>query len=72
MPPELGVGPEAGQSLRQLGETLSDPALYSDGDRARAVTAERKSAEEQVAWLMREWEDLSTSLGALSPTGGEG
>ena len=27
-----------------------------------AVTAERKSAEEQVTWLMREWEQLSTAL----------
>ena len=25
---------------------------------------ERKSAEEQVTWLMREWEQLSTALAA--------
>jgi ATP-binding cassette subfamily F protein 3 len=50
--------------LRELGEALGDPALYADGIRARAVTAERKEAEERVTWLMREWEDLSTSLAA--------
>ena len=48
--------------LRELGEALSDPALYVNGERVRAVTAERKQAEERVAWLLREWEDLSTAL----------
>ncbi|MBI4635845.1 MAG: ABC-F family ATP-binding cassette domain-containing protein [Candidatus Rokubacteria bacterium] len=48
------------ERLRAIGETLSDPALYADGDRVRAIARERRSAEEQVAWLMREWEDLST------------
>ncbi len=48
--------------LGQLGETLGDPGLYVDGERVRAVALERKSAEEQVAWLMREWEALSESL----------
>jgi ATP-binding cassette subfamily F protein 3 len=48
--------------LRALGEALGDPALYADGERARAVTQERKKVEEQVAWLLHEWETLSTSL----------
>jgi Uup-like ABC transporter family protein len=48
--------------LRELGETLSDPGLYQDGERVRTVAAERKRAEEQVAWLMNEWEELSTAL----------
>ena len=48
--------------LAELGEALGDPAFYSDGERVRAVTAERKTAEEQVAWLMRQWEELSTVL----------
>ncbi|MBI4010903.1 MAG: ABC-F family ATP-binding cassette domain-containing protein [Candidatus Rokubacteria bacterium] len=48
--------------LRELGEALADPALYADGERVRAVAIERKEAEEQVAWLMREWEDLSMAL----------
>jgi ATP-binding cassette subfamily F protein 3 len=48
--------------LRRLGEALGDPALYADGERARAVALERKTAEEQVAWLLHEWEQLSTEL----------
>ena len=48
--------------LGEIGEALSDPALYTDGARVRAVTEERRTAEEQVAWLMHEWEELSTAL----------
>jgi len=48
--------------LGEIGERLGDPALYADGERVRTVAAERKSAEEQVTWLMREWEQLSTAL----------
>jgi ATP-binding cassette subfamily F protein 3 len=50
--------------LEDLGRTLADPALYADGERARAVTLERQEAEEQVAWLLHEWETLSESLAA--------
>jgi len=50
--------------LAEIGERLVDPAFYADGERVRAVAAERKSAEEQVTWLMREWEQLSTALAA--------
>jgi ATP-binding cassette subfamily F protein 3 len=50
--------------LAEIGERLGDPAFYADGDRVRAVAAERKSAEERVTWLMREWEQLSTALAA--------
>jgi ATP-binding cassette subfamily F protein 3 len=50
--------------LAEIGERLGDPAFYADGDRVRVVAAERKSAEEQVTWLMREWEQLSTALAA--------
>jgi ATP-binding cassette subfamily F protein 3 len=52
------------ERLRELGTALGDPALYLDGARARAVAAERKEAEAQVAWLMHEWEELSTALSA--------
>ena len=52
------------ERLDELGRLLSDPALYADGDRVRAASAERKTAEEQVAWLMKEWEELSTQLAA--------
>jgi ATP-binding cassette subfamily F protein 3 len=48
--------------LHELEAALADPGLYSDGERVRTLARERKSAEEQVAWLMREWESLSESL----------
>jgi ATP-binding cassette, subfamily F, member 3 len=50
--------------ISQIGATLSDPRLYLDGDRVRAVSSERREAEAQMAALMREWEDLSTALSA--------
>jgi ATP-binding cassette subfamily F protein 3 len=50
--------------LAEIGDRLGDPAFYADGERVRAVSAERKNAEEQVTWLMREWEQLSTALAA--------
>ena len=50
--------------LAEIGERLGDPAFYADGERVRAVSAERKIAEEQVTWLMREWEELSNALAA--------
>jgi ATP-binding cassette subfamily F protein 3 len=50
--------------LRELEAALADPGLYGDGERVRSLARERRSAEEQVAWLMREWESLSESLAA--------
>jgi hypothetical protein len=50
--------------LAEVTAALADPALYADGERARAAAHERKSAEEQLAWLMREWEAISTELAA--------
>ncbi|HMH53935.1 MAG TPA: ABC-F family ATP-binding cassette domain-containing protein [Candidatus Acidoferrum sp.] len=50
--------------LREFAEALSDPELYKDGDRVRTVATERKSAEERVAGLMREWEEVSVELSA--------
>jgi ATP-binding cassette, subfamily F, member 3 len=50
--------------LGDLGRTLADPALYVDGERARAVALERQQAEEHVAWLLHEWETLSEALAA--------
>jgi ATP-binding cassette, subfamily F, member 3 len=48
--------------ISEIGATLSDPRLYANGDRVREATSERKSVEEQVAGLLREWEELSTAL----------
>jgi ATP-binding cassette subfamily F protein 3 len=50
--------------MAEIGAALSDPRIYLDGDRVRAVSSERKGAEEEMAGLMREWEALSTALAA--------
>jgi ATP-binding cassette subfamily F protein 3 len=48
--------------LAALATALGDPALYADGLRVRAVTAEQRAAQAQVAGLMREWEELSARV----------
>ena len=50
--------------IAEIGAMFADPRLYADGDRVRTITSERKTAEEQVAWLLHEWEELSTALAA--------
>jgi len=50
--------------MAEIGAALSDPRIYLNGDRVRAVSSERKVAEEEMAGLMREWEALSTALSA--------
>ena len=51
-------------NLAEIAAALADPALYADGERARTVVHQQKAAEEQLAWLMREWEEISTELAA--------
>jgi ATP-binding cassette subfamily F protein 3 len=48
--------------IAEIGAMLTNPKLYVDGDRVRAVSRERKEAEERMSGLLREWEDLATSL----------
>jgi len=50
--------------IAEIGTALSDPRLYLNGDRVRAVSGERKAAETEMAGLLREWESLSTALSA--------
>jgi len=52
--------------LAEIGLALVDPDLYRNGERAREVAQSRRETEERVAWLMKEWEDLSLRLGAVS------
>jgi ATP-binding cassette subfamily F protein 3 len=52
--------------LEEIGLALSDPDLYRDGERAREIAQARKDAEQKVAWLMKEWEDLSLQLAAAT------
>ena len=54
--------------LEEISLSLADPDLYRDGKRARQIAQARKDAEGQVAWLMKEWEELSLQLAAA--TGG--
>jgi ATP-binding cassette subfamily F protein 3 len=48
--------------IAEIGAMLTNPKLYIDGDRVRAVSRERKEAEERMTGLLREWEDLATAL----------
>jgi ATP-binding cassette subfamily F protein 3 len=48
--------------IEEIGRALSDPRLYANGDRVRAITLERNEAVQQLSGLMREWEALSTAL----------
>jgi len=52
--------------LQEIGLSLADPDLYRDGERARDIAQARKDTEERVAWLMKEWEELSLRLSAVS------
>jgi ATP-binding cassette, subfamily F, member 3 len=52
------------QKIAEIGARLTDPKLYLDGDRVRAVSRERKAAEEEMTGLLREWEEVSTALAA--------
>ena len=51
--------------LAEIELSLSDPELYRDGHRAREIAQARKDTEQRVAWLMREWEDLSLQLSSV-------
>jgi ATP-binding cassette subfamily F protein 3 len=48
--------------IEEIGRALSDPRLYANGDRVRAITLERNEAVQELSGLMREWEQLSTAL----------
>ena len=52
--------------LQEIGLALADPDLYRDGPRARDIAQARKDTEARVAWLMKEWEELSLRLSAVS------
>jgi ATP-binding cassette, subfamily F, member 3 len=52
--------------LGEIGLALADPDLYRDGARAREIAEARRQAEEHVAWLMKEWEELSERLSAVA------
>jgi len=53
------------RSLEEIGLRLGDPAVYKDGERARALEVERAAAKEAVDALYREWERLAAEVEAL-------
>ena len=52
--------------LAEIGLALADPDLYRDGERAREIAQSRNETELRVAWLMKEWEDLSQRLSSVA------
>jgi ATP-binding cassette subfamily F protein 3 len=54
---------------QEIALALADPDLYRDGRRAREIAQSRKETEERVAWLMKEWEELSQRLAAVAGDG---
>jgi len=51
---------------QEIGLALADPDLYRDGQKARQIAQSRKETEERVAWLMKEWEELSQRLSTVA------
>jgi ATP-binding cassette subfamily F protein 3 len=51
---------------QEIGLALADPDLYRDGLKAREIAQSRKETEERVAWLMKEWEELSLRLSTVA------
>jgi ATP-binding cassette subfamily F protein 3 len=51
---------------QEIGLALADPDLYRDGQKAREIAQSRKETEERVAWLMKEWEELSVRLATVA------
>jgi ATP-binding cassette subfamily F protein 3 len=51
---------------QEIGLALADPDLYRDGQKAREIAQSRRETEEQVAWLMKEWEELSLRLATVA------
>lgn len=51
---------------QEIGLALADPDLYRDGQKARDIAQSRKETEERVAWLMKEWEELSLRLSTVA------
>jgi ATP-binding cassette subfamily F protein 3 len=53
-------------ALEALAWRLGDPEVHRDGDRVRALEAERTALREEIAGLYREWEKVAGELEALA------
>jgi ATP-binding cassette subfamily F protein 3 len=56
---------EKEKAIEAVGWQLAEPEVYKDGDRMRALDAERTAAKAAVDALYREWERLGAELEAL-------
>ena len=52
-------------ALEALAWRLGDPEVHRDGERVRALEAERTALREEIAGLYREWEALAGELEAV-------
>jgi len=52
-------------ALETLSWKLGDPEVYKNGERVRALEAERSAAKDAIDLLYREWERLAAELEAL-------
>jgi ATP-binding cassette subfamily F protein 3 len=52
-------------AMEALRWKLGDPEVYRNGDKVRALEAERSAAKEAIDLLYREWERLAAELEAL-------
>jgi ATP-binding cassette subfamily F protein 3 len=52
-------------AMEALQWKLGDPEVYKNGDKVRALEAERNAAKEAIDLLYREWERLAAELEAL-------
>jgi len=52
-------------ALESLSWKLGDPEVYKNGDKVRALEAERSAAKDAIDLLYREWERLAAELEAL-------
>jgi ATP-binding cassette subfamily F protein 3 len=57
----------AEKGLEEIGWRLADPEVYKDGERARALEAERAAAQASVEARYRDWERLAAEIEALEP-----
>jgi ATP-binding cassette, subfamily F, member 3 len=62
---ELEAGIERLEAaIAGLERDLADPAVMSDRDLLAAAGEEHRAKQEELAWLMREWEEAATRAGS--------
>jgi ATP-binding cassette subfamily F protein 3 len=57
------------KGLEEIGWRLADPDVYKDGERVRALEAERAAAQARVDSAYKEWERLAAELETVNLAG---